>query len=47
MVAERSKALFQIQVERMPQVPGLNPNWDYNIDCPKLEITHKILLTPG
>ena len=25
MVAERSKALSQIKVERMPKVPGLNP----------------------
>ena len=27
VVAEWSKALSQIQVERMPQVPGSNPAW--------------------
>ena len=37
MVAERSKALSQIQVERMPKVPGLNPARDYNIDRSELE----------
>ena len=27
VVAEWSKALSKIQVERMPQVPGSNPSW--------------------
>ena len=27
VVAEWSKALSQIQVERMPKVPGSNPAW--------------------
>ena len=37
MVAEQSKVLSQIQVERMPEIPGLNP--DYDIDHSELEIT--------
>ena len=30
MVAERSKLVSQIQAERMPYVPGLNPVWGMN-----------------
>ena len=37
MVAEQ--VLSQIQVERMPYVPGLNPAQDYDIYCSELEIT--------
>ena len=36
MVAERSKALAQIHVERMP---GLNPARDYDLDGSEIEIT--------
>ena len=34
---KRSKTLSQIQVERMPQVPGLNPTQDFGIDLSELE----------
>ena len=37
-MAEGSKGLSKIQVERMPLVPGLNPAVDYNIDRSELEI---------
>ena len=35
VAAKRSKALCNISqlVYGMPQVPGLNPTWDYNINC--------------
>ena len=39
MVAEWSKLLSQIQVERMPWVPGSNPAWEYDIVRSELEIS--------
>ena len=43
-MAEQSRVLSQIQKERMPEVPGLNPARDYDIDRSELKITCHYLI---